>query len=609
MKTGFKIFILSVALILLVCCTAGVFLLVIAPTTRLQSDYDSFSALDSALAGLQTELQKTRVYSFDSRIPAIEKALDRSNAAFKRIDTGSFIRQRNETASKAIAELPAFRETIDTGTKNILARYTELRDLAVRTGASGNADLSAASVASLLEGANAADARLPAAELNRAVIDLSGSIDTIRNQIDSRLPVVADGIRAYRTLSFLTSGAIIICTWLLGLMAVWLLARSVSRITRHFTSILDSVSEGNIDGYLHEINGSQGGELLGKMTRFLGSLRTITDNLKSEVSTNVESSTQLSESLGNTASTFEVVDGFIESIRNEVMVLESQVKIVKTGLARVTSGLSHLDTGIVNQKSVVEGSMVSVNGMIRSISEMADAAIRDEKLVQRLVHSSETGQTLFSSTYQKITLISESISRINGMAAVIENIAEQTNMLALNAAIEAAHAGDAGQGFAVVAEEMTKLAEASTESSREIAESIQEIVENITTMASSSSELDRAFEAMSGDISLVHDTMVNFSSGLTESNHDSQQVLETMNTLQSVSNGVTEDSGTMSEGALAIEKSMSELDMISSRVFDGITAMSLMLDGLKEVIQEFKILAQKMKASGLAMSDELGQLK
>jgi methyl-accepting chemotaxis protein len=292
-----------------------------------------------------------------------------------------------------------------------------------------------------------------------------------------------------------------------------------------------------------------------------------------------------------------------------VKVLEKQVNIVKTGLERVTSGLNHLDRSIGNQRDVVDGSMVSVDGMIASIGEMAEAATNDEKVVRELVDSSESSQTLFSATYRKITMISDSVSRINGMVEVIENISEQTSMLAMNAAIEAAHAGDAGKGFAVVAEEMTKLAEASSESSREIAESIGEIIENITTMASSSGNLDLSFGKMTADISRVHETITKFSTGLVASSKDGQGVRETMNALKEVTDGVTRDSGNMAEGAGAIAASMTELDMISSRVFDGITAMSLMLDGLKDVMAEFKTLAESMKSSGLAMHSELLRLK
>ena len=425
------------------------------------------------------------------------------------------------------------------------------------------------------------------------------------------LPAVsASPSRRSRTISFIVSGVIIVCVWLLGILLVRLLSRSVTRLTGQFSSMLDCLSRGDIDACVALI--SRKNRETKRSRAWPASCASSPGRSacsRAEVEKSVESGTNLAQSLDNTSSTFEVVDGFIDSIRGEVQTLEQQVSLVKTGLERVTRGLANLDSGIVNQKKVVEGSLVSVNGMIEAMSTMSDEANRDGKVVEELVRSSGDGQSLFSSTYQRITAISDSISRINGIASVIENIAEQTNMLALNAAIEAAHAGDSGKGFAVVAEEITKLAEASSENSREIAESIEEIVQNITSMASSGTELDRAFEAMTGDIGRVHTTLTHFREGLSESNRNSEAVLDTMHTLRDVSEGVTRDSGLMADGADEIAKSMAELEMVSSRVFDGITAMALMLDGLKDVLKDFKTIAESMKESGLAMSGELVQLQ
>ncbi|OQB02799.1 MAG: Methyl-accepting chemotaxis protein 4 [Spirochaetes bacterium ADurb.Bin215] len=412
--------------------------------------------------------------------------------------------------------------------------------------------------------------------------------------------------------SYLVSGTIILMTWLLGLLVVWFYARVVSKNSGHVSDMLESLVSGDLSGGLdrlpqRERDNSQ--SLPGKFAQFVESLRQLAASLREEASGASGSGEQLLESVDNASSTFEVVDGFIENMRNETTILEEQVRTVKTALERVTSGLNQLDRGILDQKDVVDGSLASVQSMIGAVSEMATAATRDETVVRDLVDSSGESREQFVETYNKITRISESISRINGMAEIIENIAEQTNMLALNAAIEAAHAGDAGKGFAVVAEEITKLADASSESSREIASSIEEIIENITGMAQSSGELDRSFEVMITDINTVHETIGRLSSGLVKTSSDTTHVLETMNTLQNVSNDVTRNSGLMAEGTGTIADSMRELEMISGRVFEGITAISLMLDGLKEVMTTFRSIAESMKHSGEKIEARLEQLK
>ena len=582
MKMRFRIGLFVVSIALLFGCTAGAFLLVIAPTNRLQADYNSLSRLDLALADLQLAVVRsalpadiaaeTRAASPSAPLSVADarKAVDE---AFDRVASSSAIASNAKSVRDFAGTLSAWRKSVDTGVEGLVS-------------------------AGFQEGAG-----------SRAAAALASSIDVMRAGVNSALPAVSAAIRAARTISFIVSGVIIVCVWLLGILLVRLLSRSVIRLTGQFSSMLDCLSRGDIDACVAHIPAESGDETVTRMAGFVRKLAGTIGVLKSEVEKSVESGTNLAQSLDNTSSTFEVVDGFIDSIRGEVQTLEAQVSLVKTGLERVTRGLANLDSGIVNQKKVVEGSLVSVNDMIVSMGTMADEANRDGKVVEALVRSSGDGQDLFSSTYQRITAISDSISRINGIASVIENIAEQTNMLALNAAIEAAHAGDSGKGFAVVAEEITKLSEASSENSREIAESIEEIVQNITSMAASGSDLDHAFEAMTGDIGLVHVTMTHFSEGLSESNRNSAAVLDTMHTLRDVSESVTRDSGLMASGADDIAKSMAELEMVSSRVFDGITAMALMLDGLKDVMKDFGTIAESMKESGLAMSGELVRLQ
>lgn len=601
-RTPAKIALLTLALAFLGACTAGVFLIAVAPTERLQADYDAFGRLSLSLAGLEAGLYRSATCPFSEGIGRFESELDDVRSVLEMIDRvgvslPATLADRSALVGDAAAWLESYR-----GLYNLASQSLE-SSLPLTPA------LLAAPEALPADPESLGLARLSAANLSVSASGLAARSERLRAAVNEALPGIAAGLLRWRKATFLVSGSIIVTTWLFGLFAMWLFTRSVTRSARHIRSVFETVSAGDIAGGLEKIRRGNRGALSESVGGFVGKISELVNSVKGDLARAVESSANLSSSLDNTASTFEIVDGFIENIRSEVTVLEQQVGGVKSALERITGGLTRLDSRILNQKGLVEKSSGAATAMIESIIEMADSAVTEETTVKRLVASSETGQTLFSSTSEKIARINESVARINGMASVIENIAEQTNMLALNAAIEAAHAGASGKGFAVVAEEIGKLAEASSESSREIAESIEEIVDNIGAMVSSSARLDSSFEEITGGIGAMSSMITHFSTGLVDSSGLAESVRVSMESLRDETGEITGEAGTMAEGAREIARSMAELDMIASRVFDGITAMSLMLDGLKDVLSQFRELAGAMKESGLEMDRKLAQLK
>ena len=372
MKSVFRTGLFAVSLLLLLGCTVGTFLLVIAPTQALQQDYNSFTALETSLSDLQVALFKTQALSFAAESESLEIALSRAEKAFDRSGKSSVPGGRNGGSGEIYAKISAFKDTVRAGTASIADRYRELADNTGRE-----------SLPSLYGGNE--NERMAAASFTASVSAFSLTIDSVRAEISSLMPSVSASISAYRTLSFIVSGAIIICVWLLGLLAVIMLLRSHSRITNRFTAIFDGMARGEITSCLENLPADSTDASVLQMGVFIRKMQSLVESIRYEVSNNERSEASLFLSLDNTASTFEVVDGFIANIQGEVKVLEEQVLIVKTGLERITRGLDHLDTGIVNQKSVVEGSRASVSGMIDSIGNMAETMTRETKTVEQLV--------------------------------------------------------------------------------------------------------------------------------------------------------------------------------------------------------------------------------
>ena len=186
----------------------------------------------------------------------------------------------------------------------------------------------------------------------------------------------------------------------------------------------------------------------------------------------------------------ELSEGLLAS--SNVITQDTQRQIDSTGQV----------AGAVEMMSVVVYDVTrnSVNAA-SSVKEAGDLATNGGAVVAQTIHGMTRISQSVSKSAEIISVLGERSEQIGEIVKVINDIANQTNLLALNAAIEAARAGEQGRGFAVVADEVRKLAERTTSATSEIGDMIQSIQTEtrnaVDAMQSATREVDEGVELAS----------------------------------------------------------------------------------------------------------------
>ncbi|MEK4059217.1 MULTISPECIES: methyl-accepting chemotaxis protein [Paenibacillus] len=205
---------------------------------------------------------------------------------------------------------------------------------------------------------------------------------------------------------------------------------------------------------------------------------------------------------------------------------------------------------------------LAINSVAVSAEEAAELSNDTVRTAREGGYVVETSLQGMQAVNHKMTQLEDDSSKIGDIIEVIDDIAEQTNLLALNAAIEAARAGEQGRGFAVVADEVRKLAERSSEATKEITKIIKAMQENtkqsvraVSESVEQSSMTSQAFEQI---IAMVNNSALKVNEIAAACEEESAQAAEVMSSVEAIS-ASSEESAAASEETAATCQSLAQL--------------------------------------------------
>ncbi len=411
--------------------------------------------------------------------------------------------------------------------------------------------------------------------LSSGILVMNQSFISSISIIDEQYEIIDGEIQAYKTSSVLTAFLIAV---ILGTLGIFLSVIAANRISRKITRIQKAIriiSSGDLSLKFDTSGTDEIGELGVLMEEMRNNLTSSIREIQQASTQALDSRNQLDTSVTFTDEAVSRLTGESSAIQNASAILETNIQKSQTAISSISQDVHTVSTMIQSQAAMVEESTAAITQMASSISSLNSIMENNKEGSSKLISAAVLGENRLTETSEIIQRINQNITTIQSMADMISSIAARTNLLAMNAAIEAAHAGEFGAGFSVVADEIRILAEASAVNSKTIVKNLKEVIGNIKAANTSSGKTSESFKLVQSEIHLVSDRFDEIVGSLLELKEGGNQIMEAMVELNTYTTSVTDNTekitrqtGLMSTSIDAVRESAESVAKGNSRIQD-----------------------------------------